>query len=65
MQQPVNAVRVVLNSFKTMQFCLRMRFDESKEFFGGTEDNPIMGWGQGSGVALAAFSCLSALMVNA
>jgi len=42
-----------------------MRFDESKEFFGGTEDNPIMGWGQGSGVALAAFSCLSALMVNA
>jgi len=64
-RQPVNAVRIVLNSFETMQFCLRTGFGESNDFFGDTEDNPIAGWGQGSGAAPAAFSCLSALMVNA
>ena len=58
---PKEAIKVLLQSFRTMQFCLRTGFGESEQLFGGTEDDPIAGYGQGSGAAPPAFSCLSTL----
>ena len=48
-----------------MKFCLRTGFGESKEFFGGTVTDPILGYGQGSTAAPPLFSCLSSLIINA
>ena len=48
-----------------MQFCLRTGFDESKDFYGGTEETPYAGLGQGSGTAPPVVSALSTLIVNA
>ena len=62
---PINAIKVLLRSLQLMQFCLRTGFGESKEFFGGSIEFPLAGYGQGNGAAPAAFSCLSTLIVNA
>ena len=48
-----------------MQFCVRTGFGESDRFYGGSEENPLAGYGQGNGAAPPAFSALSALIVNA
>ncbi len=47
-----------------MQFCLRTRFGESKESFGETEDDPIVGYGNGSGFDLGGFLCPRSLIIN-
>ena len=58
-------VSVLLKAMMTMQFCLRTGFGESKQFYGGSEDNPLAGFGQGNGAAPPGFSALSSLIVNA
>ena len=62
---PAAAIKVLLKALQTMQFCLRTGFGESKEFYGGSEDDPTQGSGQGNGAASALFSALGALVVNA
>lgn len=56
---------MLLIALQTMQFCLRTGFGESEASFGGSKENPLAGSGQGSGAAPAAFSAISALVVNA
>ena len=58
-------VRVVLTCFCLIQFCLRTGFRELKEKFGGTESDPIAGYGQGHGFARGGFSFSSTLIINA
>ncbi len=36
-----------------------------KDSFGGTEDDPMAGHGQGSGFPPGGFSCLGSLIINA
>lgn len=62
---PPAAVSVLLKAMQIMQFCVRTGFGESDEFFGGTEDKPFGGFGQGNGAAPPGFAALSALVVNA
>ena len=62
---PRNACRIVLKALRLMQFCLRTGFGESEEMFGGTEDDPYGGSGQGSGWAPPGFTALSSVAVNA
>ena len=62
---PVNAIKVLLQSLQMMQFCLQTGFGESKDFFGGSSDNRLAGYGQGNGAAPAAFTILSTLIINA
>ena len=47
-----------------MQYCLWTGFGESSQLCGGTSDNSIAGYGQGSGMTLPSFSALSSLVVN-
>ncbi len=61
---PKPAVKLMLQSFSTMQFFLRTGFGESEEFFEGTENDPIRGYEQGSGAAPPAFTCLATLLMN-
>ena len=62
---PRSAVKVMLKLLQIMQFCLRTGFGESKQTYGGSEDNPLVGSGQGNGGAPPAFTALSTLVVNA
>ena len=62
---PKPAIAVMLTAFQTMKFCLRTGFGESKEFFGRTAADPILGYGQGSEAGPPSFSCLSSLIINA
>ena len=48
-----------------MQFCLRTGFGESTQTYGGSEESPFAGLGQGNRVAPPSFAVLSALVVNA
>ena len=57
--------RVLLMALRTMHYCLRTGFGESKEMYGGTEENPFQGYGQGNCASPPGFSALSALVVNA
>jgi len=59
----IESVKVLLIVLKRMQFCLRMGFGELKEFYGGSLDDPIFGFGQGNGTP-PAFLCLSLLIMN-
>ena len=59
------AVRVMLRLLQLMQFCLCTGFGESEERYGGVEDDPLFGLGQGNGTASSGFSALSSLVVNA
>ena len=62
---PHAAVAVLLTALQTMKLCLRTGFGESKEFYGGTSEDPTQGSGQGIGAAGAIFLALGALVVNA
>ena len=62
---PPAAVAILLRAMQTMQFCVRTGFGESDKFYGGSEEDPLAGYGQGNGAAPPAFSALSALIVNA
>ena len=62
---PRNACRIVLKALRLMQFCLTAGFGEFKEMFGGTEENPFGGSGQGSGWAPPGFGAQSSIAVNA
>ena len=62
---PKAAVKVMLKSLQIMQFCLRTGFGESTQTYGGSEDNPLAGAGQGNGGAPPSFTALSTLVVNA
>ena len=62
---PVEAIRVLFKCLMLMQFCLKTGFGESDEFYGGTEEDPNSGLGQGNGAAPPGFSGLSTLVINA
>jgi len=62
---PKNSAKIVLTALRLMQFCIRIGFGESPELFGGTEDRPFGGGGQGSGWAPPGFVALSSIMINA
>jgi hypothetical protein len=47
-----------------MQYILKTSFGESTKSFGGTEESPNSGLGQGSGASPPAFMALSSLIVN-
>ncbi len=59
------AIRVGFVAFQTMKFFLWTGFGDSKEFFEGTELNPIAGYGQGNRGAPPLFSTLSTLIIYA
>ena len=45
---PQAGCRVLLMALWTMHYCLRTGFVESKEMYGGTEEDPFQGYGQGN-----------------
>ena len=55
----------MLKSLQIMQFCLQTGFGKSTQTYGGSEDNPLAGAGQGNGGAPPSFTALSTLVVNA
>ncbi len=61
---PKSAIRVLLTSMQTMQYILKTGFRESTESFGGTEESPNSGLGQGSRASPPSFMALSSLIVN-
>ena len=62
---PRNSSVMMLTALQTMQFFLRTGFGESSQSYGGTAENPTMGYGQGNGAAPPAFAVLSSLVVKA
>ena len=62
---PLNAIKVLLISLETMEFCLRTGFGEYTKLFGGSIRNRLAGYGQGNGAAPSAFTILSTLIINA
>jgi len=63
--QPHAATSLLLTALQTMKFCLRTGFGESKQFYGGSEEDPVQGSGQGNGAAPSLFTALGTLVVNA
>ena len=64
-RMPRKAAILMLRALQVMQFCLRTGFGESTQTYGGSEDDPLAGLGQGNGAAPPSFAVLSALVVNA
>jgi len=62
---PKEAVKVLLQTMQRMQYYLRTGYGESKHSYGGKQDDPFMGYGQGNGAAPPGFSAVSSLIVNA
>ena len=62
---PKEAVRLLLHCIQLMNYCLKTGFGESERRFGGTPSDRLAGSCQGSGSAPAAWSAISALIVNA
>ena len=56
---------MMLKALQIMQFYLRTGFGESRMTYGGSEETPLFGLGQGNGAAPPSFLVLSALVVNA
>ena len=62
---PFLAIRLMLSCLQTMFFWLLTAFGMAEKPFHGTPDFPFFGLGQGAGMAPAAFTAVSTLMINA
>jgi len=62
---PVSSCRVLFKALQVMKFCLRTGFGESEEFYGGSEEDPIAGLGQGNCMAPPGFGSLGSMIVRA
>ena len=62
---PTPMTSMMRSWLQTMTFYLRMGFGKSKETYGGSLDDRIMGLGQGSGGAPPGFTGVSTLMIQA
>jgi hypothetical protein len=62
---PRNSAAMMLTTLQTMQLFLRTGFGKSSDSYGGTSEDPTMGFGQGNGAAPPAFTVLSSLVVKA
>ncbi len=60
---PVSSCCVLFKALMVMRFCLRTGFGESDETYGESEDDPIVGLGQGNYMAPPGFISLSSMIV--
>jgi hypothetical protein len=58
-------VAMMLSVLQTMEWYLKTAFSQSSTFFGGSQDVPSMGFGQGNGAALPGFLAVSTLLIEA
>ena len=61
---PKPAVKIILLSLVTMQFCLGTGFGEYTESFSGSLDNPTLELAMGNGAGPPDFTVLRTLIVN-
>jgi hypothetical protein len=62
---PQPAINILLETMETMRFFLRTGFGESKQSYGGTQEQRLAGYGQGNAALGPGFTALSSLIVNA
>ena len=62
---PQPAINILLESMETMRFFLRTGFRESKDWYGGSHEERLAGYGQGNAASGPGFTALSSLIVNA
>jgi hypothetical protein len=58
-------IAMMLSVLQTMKWYLKTAFGQSLTFFGGSQDDPSMGFGQGNGAAPPGFLAVSALLIKA
>jgi hypothetical protein len=56
---------MMLSVLQTMKWYLKTAFSQSLTFFGGSQDDPLMGFGQGNRAALPGFLAVSTLLIEA
>ena len=61
---PLMTVVLSLSVLQTMTFFLRTGYGISQQGYGGSEDDPTFGLGQGNGMAPSGFSTVSTLMIT-
>jgi hypothetical protein len=57
-------VAMMLSVLQTMKWYLKLAFGQSRTFFGGMEDDPLMGFGQGNGTSPSGFLAVCTLLIN-
>ncbi len=62
---PQPAINIQLETMETMRFILWTGFGESKQSYGGTQEERLAGYSQGNATLGPGFTALSSLIVNA
>jgi hypothetical protein len=57
-------VTMMLSVLQMMKWYLKSAFGQSPTFFGGTPDDPLIGFGQGNGASPPGFLAVCTLLIN-
>ncbi len=57
-------VAMMLSVLQMMKWYLKLAFGQSTTFWGGTPDDPLMGFGQGNGASPPGFLAVCTLLIN-